>query len=354
MVVGTTKSNCKSKSKYPAVRDGIIYDNPEKFYDFGHELGTGKMSVVKVAVNKETGAKYAAKMIYFDDDVKFAIREYDLMAGDKLKSNENKTLEPFLTKNLVKMHEAYMVRKYLIIIMDLVDGLTLLSQYTKRAAISEDDVAQTIKQLCECLASLHSNNVVHLDIRPTNIRFTGRDIKLLDYNSARHLANKKAGAVVDIIGDTEFCAPEMLNFDPVLPGSDMWSVAVITYILLSGESPFYHEDEAEVLQSVQMVKYKFIESFNNVTSEAKDFIKKCFVRAPEMRLTAAAALEHPWLSESLLSKRKMVQLSVQDILQSTDARLYSEEEEEYVEASYTFRTFEEEEFESPEEDSEEE
>ena len=68
------------------------------------------MAIVKTAVKKSDGKTYAAKMIYFDDDVKFAIREFDLMTDDR----------SFLThKGLVKFHEAYMVRKYLIIIMDL-------------------------------------------------------------------------------------------------------------------------------------------------------------------------------------------------------------------------------------------
>merc|ERR1719187_1284188 len=160
-------------------------------------------------------------------------------------------------KGLVQMHEAYIVRKYLILIIDLVDGKTLLDSFFRRHSATEDDVAFVIRQLCEILDTLHNLNIVHLDLRPTNIRFEGRDIKLLDYNSSRHLANKKAGAVVDVIGDTEFCAPEMLNFDPVLPASDMWSVAIITYILLSGVSPFFYEDEAQVLKSVQYVKYQF-------------------------------------------------------------------------------------------------
>jgi len=160
----------------------------------------------------------------------------------------------------------------------------------------------------------------------------------------------------DVIGDTEFCAPEMLNFDPVLPASDMWSVAIITYILLSGVSPFFYEDEAEVLKSVQGVKYTFCDAFDEISSEAKDFIKKCLLRAPEMRMTAEDALKHPWLSSEMTSKRKAISLlqTALDTMEETDARLLSEEEEDYVEASFVFRTFEEEEYESPEEESDEE
>merc|ERR1711931_606497 len=282
-------------------------------------------------------------MIYFDDDTRFAVREFDLMKSGKLNH-----------KGLVQLHEVYMVRKYLILILDLVDGKTLLDQFKGRHSATEDDVAFIIGELCETLNFLHQQNIVHLDLRPTNIRFEGREIKLLDYNSSRHLANKKAGAVVDVIGDTEFCAPEMLNFDPVLPASDMWSVAVIMCIMLSGISPFFYEDEAKVLQSVQYVKYQFDpQAFAQISSEAKDFIKKCLVRAPEMRMTAHDALAHPWLSDANQAKRKAVTLNVQDVMEETDARLYSEEEEEYVEASFVLRTFEEEEYESPEEESEE-
>merc|ERR1711931_320188 len=253
-------------------------------------------------------------MIYFDDDTRFAVREFDLMKSGKLNH-----------KGLVQLHEAYMVRKYLILILDFVEGKTLLDQFKGRHSATEDDVAFIISELCETLNFLHQQNIVHLDLRPTNIRFEGRDIKLLDYNSSRHLANKKAGAVVDVIGDTEFRAPEMLNFDPVLPASDMWSVAIITYLLLSGVSPFFYEDEAEVLKSVQGVKYTFCEAFDEISSE-------------------------------MTSKRKAISLlqSALDEMEETDARLLEEESEDYVEASFVFRTFEEDGYESPEEESEEE
>merc|ERR1712168_1176077 len=88
-------------------REGIIYDNPEKFYDFEDEIGSGKMATVKKAKSKVDGKMYAAKMIYFDDDTRFAIREFDLMKSGKLAH-----------KGLIGMHEAYMVRKYLILISD--------------------------------------------------------------------------------------------------------------------------------------------------------------------------------------------------------------------------------------------
>lgn len=344
---GMPKAGSKKKNKIPIEREGIKPENPEKYYDFDEEeVGRGKFAVVKKATSKADGKVYAAKIIKFDSDsLKFAIREFDIMK-----------MESMIHPGLVLLHDAYLVQKYLILIMDFCEGKTMVDFVSSKHSLTEDDVANYIRQLCEILAHIHSKNIVHLDLRPTNIRFkNGRELQIVDYNSARFLANKTAGAVVDVIGDTEFCAPEMLNFEPVLPGSDMWTVAINMYILLSGISPFFDEDEDKVVLNVQKAKWSFDEdAFSSVTSEAKDFIKKCLVRAPQSRLTAAAALEHKFLSEDYASARKSSKLNVQDLMKETDTRLYEEEEEEYIEASLVFRTFDEEEYDSPEESDEEE
>jgi len=74
----------------------------------------------------------------------------------------------------------------------------------------------------------------------------------------------------------------MLNFDPVSSASDVWSIGVLTYIMLSGISPFYYEDEDKVVNSVQKVKWSFAEDeFESISQQAKDFISQIFKRAPE-------------------------------------------------------------------------
>jgi len=337
------------KSKLPIERPGIKAENPELYYTFDEEeIGRGKFSVVKKVTCKKTSKVFAAKIIRFDEDnVKFAIREYDLMVG-KMQDLINKN--DFAKRSLPELHEAYLVRKYLIIVMTLCDGMTLLDFFGKKHSITEEDVAIVIRWMCEILHTLHSNNIVHLDIRPTNIRMTSlNDIKLVDWNSARHLANKKAGEVVDVIGDTEFCAPEMLSFDRVQPNSDMWSVAVIMYILLSGVSPYFYEDEAKVSMCVEKCILAY-EPLANASTSAVEFIKKVFKRGPEMRLSPEKGLQHKWLSQEQASVRKSTRVTTQDLIGATDLRLYSEEEEEYIEASLIFRTFDEEEHVSTEEE----
>jgi len=343
---------------------GLRKENPHDVYymnvDVDHEgefLGVGKFARVVKAVHKETGEQYAAKCIRFENDtMKFPLREYAMMAKERISIGKATKPADFSNwpshhESIVNFKEAFLVQKYLIIIMDLVEGETITEYAAGRAeadAWTENDVAIIIRGLCNVLQVIHENNFTHLDIRPTNIRLQGNEkhkLKLLDYNSGRQIANKNAGEVVDTIGDTEFCPPEMLEFENVQPGSDMWSVGVIMYILMCGESPFYHEEEKEVVKCVRDVKPKdFTAEF---TPEARDFIKTCWIRIPSSRLSAKKALDHIWLSDDMAPRRKANKLNIGECLRQTDERLLEEEKEEYVDEAYVFRTYEEEEFKSP-------
>ena len=180
-----------------------------------------------------------------------------------------------------------------------------------------------------------------------NTVFEKKKHSSLDYNSARQIKSRRSGECADNVGDTEFSAPEVLNFDSVVPNTDIWSLATLAVTLACGTSPFYYEDENLVIQASQKATYKMD---NLETSyEFKSFIKKCLMRAPESRMSAARCLEHEWLSAGMEATRKNTVLTCQDDLRATDDRLLGEEEEEYLEASFVFRTFEEEEYESPDE-----
>lgn len=345
-------------------RPGIKQENPEKYYEMDTQtewIGEGKFARVVKAKCKSTGTVYAAKCIKYDSEtLKFAVREYDIMVAEK-----------WAHPTLVKFVDAFIVQKYLVLIMDYVDGENILKYAVNKgneSSLTEDDIATFAKQVLTLFSQIHADNFCHLDIRPTNIKMEGNKLhgfKLLDYNSCKHIPNKKAGAVVDNIGDTEFCAPELLSFDPVQPASDMWSLAVIIYILLCGTSPFYHEftegeqagegDEDKIIKMVQTVKLDYdLDGMETVTSEVKDFLKKIFVRAPEMRLTNEKALEHAWLSDACAGKRKksVIESASLDRLDATNERLNDEEEEDYIIGSFVFREFAEEEYESPDEDEE--
>lgn len=323
-------------NKLPIERDTIKVENPQNYYNFGKVIGKGKFSYVKEVTEKATNKLYAAKIIHFrdKDEAVFAAREYDMMV--------------YLAKNglgskqgIPMLHEAYLVRHYLVIIMELCAGSELL-QYAQQLK-TEDDVRSLVKRLVEILSVLHSKGITHLDVRPSNIRLINNEVsgmRLLDYNSAHGKGTKPL--TEDVFGDTEFAAPEGLSFESVTPKADMFELGEVAYVLLTGESPFFDSHENRVDSHARHIEYHWPPSAGALTTEAKEFVKNLLIRVPENRLTALAALEHNWLTSSS-SKFAGVRLGsdYRKTLERTDKRLLEEEGEEYLEASCVFVTFDE-------------
>ncbi|NWW01777.1 DAPK2 kinase, partial [Oreocharis arfaki] len=119
-------------------------------------------------------------------------------------------------------------------------------------------------------------------------------IKIIDFGLAQQLQD--GTTFKSLCGTPQYIAPEVINYEPLSPATDMWSIGVITYILLSGLSPFQGETDAETLSNVVAGAYEFEERCFSQTSEmAKDFIRQLLVKEPEHRLTAAECLVHPWV-----------------------------------------------------------
>lgn len=119
-------------------------------------------------------------------------------------------------------------------------------------------------------------------------------IKLIDFGIAHKI--EAGNEFKNIFGTPEFVAPEIVNYEPLGLEADMWSIGVITYILLSGASPFLGETKQETLTNISAVNYDFDEEYFSNTSElAKDFIRRLLVKDPKRRMTIAQSLEHSWI-----------------------------------------------------------
>lgn len=155
-----------------------------------------------------------------------------------------------------------------------------------------------VRQIVEGAAFMHTKNVIHLDLKPENILCltkTGNQIKIIDFGMARVYDPKKKLQI--LFGTPEFVAPEVVNFDPITCLSDMWSIGVICYVLLSGLSPFMGDTDVVTLGNVTVGRYDFKDkTFDSVSEEAKNFIRKLLTTDTAQRLSAQQALQDPWLN----------------------------------------------------------
>uniref|UniRef100_A0A3P9IY68 Death-associated protein kinase 1 n=1 Tax=Oryzias latipes TaxID=8090 RepID=A0A3P9IY68_ORYLA len=180
-----------------------------------------------------------------------------------------------------------------------VAGGELFDFLAEKESLSEEEATQFLKQILDGVLYLHSKQIAHFDLKPENIMLLNRSaphprIKIIDFGLAHKI--DFGNDFKNIFGTPEFVAPEVVNYEPLGLEADMWSVGVITYILLSGASPFLGDNKQETLGNVSAVDFTFDEEFFSSTSAlAKDFISRLLVKDPKKRMTIQDSLQHPWI-----------------------------------------------------------
>ncbi|XP_075886679.1 serine/threonine-protein kinase 17B [Nelusetta ayraudi] len=262
----------------------------ESVYEITGELGRGKFAVVKRCVEKATGKVFAAKFL------RKRRRGRDCRAEV---THEMAVLEA--TRNnmrVVNLHAAHETEHDVVLVLEYAAGGEIFDHCVSDELLPEAQVTRLIRQMLEGIQQLHQSNLVHLDLKPQNILLTSLsppgDIKIVDFGLARRLG--AVGELREILGTPEYVAPEILNYEPITTATDLWSVGVITYMLVTGESPFAGDDKQETFLNVSQVSVDYSsEALSRVSELAVDFIRKLLVKAPEDRLSAAESLSHPWL-----------------------------------------------------------
>ena len=106
-------------------------------------------------------------------------------------------------------------------------------------------------------------------------------------------------------GTPGYIAPEILTDKKYKQHCDYWSIGVLCYLLLSGSLPFYASDTMAMFALIKKCKWDMSDqAWENVSDEAKDFVKKLLIKEPEKRMNCDQALEHPWLRENKAASTK--------------------------------------------------
>ena len=121
-------------------------------------------------------------------------------------------------------------------------------------------------------------------------------IKIIDFGLSRH-KDANDGMMKTKVGTPYYVAPEVLRRE-YTEACDIWSLGVITYILLCGYPPFYGDNDAEIFNSVRIGQFDFPSpEWDEISSSAKDFVTLLLQQQADLRPTALAAMEHPWITE---------------------------------------------------------
>ncbi|KPU74929.1 uncharacterized protein Dana_GF19006, isoform G [Drosophila ananassae] len=261
-----------------------VYDK----YDILEEIGTGAFGVVHRCRERSTGNIFAAKFIPVSHLI-----ERDLIR------REIDVMNQLHHQKLINLHDAFDDDDEMVLILEFLSGGELFERITVEGYVmTEAEVINYMRQICEGLKHMHERNIIHLDIKPENIMCQTRsstNVKLIDFGLATRLDPNEVVKITT--GTAEFAAPEIVNREPVGFYTDMWSTGVLAYVLLSGLSPFAGDNDVQTLKNVKACEWDFDEqSFNNISDDGKDFIRKLLVANKEKRMTAHECLLHPWLT----------------------------------------------------------
>nr|XP_046265323.1 myosin light chain kinase 3 isoform X2 [Scatophagus argus] len=258
-------------------------------------LGGGRFGQVHKCVENSSGLTLAAKVIKAR-----SLKEKEVV------KNEIQVMNNLDHANLIQLYAAYESRNDIILVLEYVGGGELFDRIIdENYTLMELDAVVFIRQICEGLQHMHKMYILHLDLKPENILCVSRltnKIKIIDFGLARIYKPREKLRVN--FGTPEFLAPEVINYDFVSFNTDMWSLGVITYMLLSGLCPFLGDDDNQTLNNILACKWNFDEpEFADTSEEAKDFISRLLLVNKGWRMGASEALRHPWLSDPVLHHR---------------------------------------------------
>ncbi|XP_050743270.1 titin isoform X46 [Drosophila biarmipes] len=259
-------------------------------FEIIEELGKGRFGIVyKVQERGQPEQLLAAKVIKC------------IKAHDRQKVLEEISIMRSLQHpKLLQLAASFESPREIVMVMEYITGGELFERVVADDfTLTEMDCILFLRQVCDGVAYMHGQSVVHLDLKPENIMChtrTSHQIKIIDFGLAQRLDTNAPVRV--LFGTPEFIPPEIISYEPIGFKSDMWSVGVICYVLLSGLSPFMGDTDVETFSNITRADYDYDdEAFDCVSQEAKDFISQLLVHRKEDRLTAQQCLESKWLCQ---------------------------------------------------------
>ncbi|XP_078061915.1 calcium/calmodulin-dependent protein kinase type 1-like isoform X1 [Mustelus asterias] len=257
-------------------------------YVIKEKLGAGAFSEVMLAEDRQSKRLVAMKCIVKDI----------LQGREAVLENEIAVLRKIKHENIVSLQKVYESPSHLYLVMELVSGGELFDRIIERGFYTERDASKLIHQILDAVSYLHQLGIVHRDLKPENLLYVSPfdDSKIMISDFGLSKIEETGRFLSTACGTPGYVAPEVLEQKPYGKSVDCWSIGIISYILLCGYPPFYHENDSELFKQILKAEFEFDPPYwDDISESAKDFIRHLLVREPEKRHTCEEALKHPWI-----------------------------------------------------------
>lgn len=276
------------------------FNDVYKIYDVtnARRIGSGGFGKVYLIRDRDTNKKYAAK--------------YQKLASSKLKElvrSEAMFLRELSEgKRIVDMRDYYEKNDHSLMVIEYLEAGDLFSKISSITYnLTEEKCRSFVTEIAKALEYIHGNSIIHLDLKPANVMLRSKadefKLKLIDFGLAKRL-NSQGVVKVGFCGTVGFMAPEIARCqyrarpdDLASPASDMFSLGVMTYMLVSGgREPFWEGNDVRGIKNTLHKDPDFSgQEFKKVSQNAKNFINELLNKKSVERPSARKSLSHEWL-----------------------------------------------------------
>ncbi|XP_066562006.1 serine/threonine-protein kinase PAK 5 isoform X2 [Amia ocellicauda] len=260
--------------------------DPREYLDNFIKIGEGSTGIVCIATEKHTGKQVAVK--------KMDLRKQQRR---ELLFNEVVIMRDYHHENVVDMYNSYLVGDELWVVMEFLEGGALTDIVT-HTRMNEEQIATVCLSVLKALSYLHTQGVIHRDIKSDSILLTsdGR-IKLSDFGFCAQVS-KEVPKRKSLVGTPYWMAPEVISRLPYGTEVDIWSLGIMVIEMVDGEPPYFNEPPLQAMRRIRDNLPPRLKESHKVSSVLRGFLDLMLVREPSQRATAQELLRHPFLKLS--------------------------------------------------------
>ncbi len=249
-------------------------------YRIDRELGRGGMGVVVAATNVELDQQVALKLLLPE-------RRGDDRAIARVMDEARATVQLSGLHTGKVLDVARLPSGEPVLVMSLLDGESLAELLAREGALPEARVVDLMLQACEGLAEAHALEIIHRDIKPSNL-FLALDVdgtaslKVIDFGVAKASSNASdLTATQAVVGSVQYMSPEHLRKRPVDARTDIWSLGVVMYELLTARQPFPAESVTDA--SIQIAVEPPQPMPAAISAKVRAIVERCLEKDPDKR-----------------------------------------------------------------------